>query len=120
VDRRNEAGWYRDGPTPGQFGPAVLVGHVDTRTGPAVFKQLGDLRPGARIEIARQDGQVGVFEVNSVEEFHKDHLPPDRVYGDFSRPGLRLITCGGDWVGGNLGYADNIVVFASLVGAHRA
>jgi hypothetical protein len=42
------------------------------------------------------------------------------VYGDFTRPGLRLITCGGRWVGGELGYADNVVVFASLVRAYRA
>jgi hypothetical protein len=42
------------------------------------------------------------------------------VYGDFSRPGLRLITCGGEWKGGSIGYADNIIVFASLVGSRAA
>ncbi|GAA4706449.1 class F sortase [Phytohabitans rumicis] len=115
--RRHEAGWYEDGPTPGQFGPAIIVGHVDTRTGPAVFHDLRELRPGATIEISRRDGSVAVFEVNSVERFGKARLPARRVYGDFSRPGLRLITCGGRWVGGETGYADNVVVFASLVRA---
>jgi hypothetical protein len=118
-NRRNEAGWYRAGPTPGQFGPAVIVGHVDTRTGPAIFHDLATLRPGAKIEVTRRDRRVAVFKVNSVETFSKAKLPPDRVYGDFSRPGLRLITCGGRWAGGDLGYADNVVVFASLVSSHK-
>jgi Sortase domain len=120
IARRNEAGWYRAGPTPGQVGPAVIVGHVDTRTGPAVFYDLSRVRPGARIEVTRQDRRVAIFRVNSVEAFSKARLPADRVYGDFTRPGLRLITCGGQWVGGELGYADNVIVFASLVSSHRA
>jgi Sortase domain len=118
--RRNEAGWYRAGPTPGQFGPAIIVGHVDTRTGPAVFHDLVTLRPGATIEVTRRDRRVAVFKVNSVETFSKSRLPADRVYEDFSRPALRLITCGGRWAGGGLGYADNVIVFASLVTSRRA
>lgn len=115
--RRHEAGWYDESPTPGQFGPAIIVGHVDTRTGPAVFHRLPKLRPGARIEITRRDRSVAVFEVNSVERFDKEKLPATRVYGDFSRPGLRLITCGGRWVSGETGYADNVIVFAALTRA---
>lgn len=119
LPRHNEAGWFDHSPTPGQFGPAVIVGHADTRTGPSVFHDLDRLRPGARIEVTRRDRSVAIFEVNSVERFGKAKLPPERVYGDFSRPGLRLITCGGQWMGGSIGYADNIVVFASLVSARE-
>ncbi|MGC5329746.1 class F sortase [Micromonospora sp. DT62] len=115
--RAQEAGWYDQGPTPGQYGPAVIVGHVDTTSGPAVFHKLRDLDDGDRIEVARQDRSVAVFEVDSVERFDKDRLPVDEVFGDFDRPRLRLITCGGRWVGGQTGYADNVVVFASLVRA---
>jgi hypothetical protein len=118
--RRHEAGWYDESPTPGQFGPAIIVGHVDTRTGPAVFHELRRLRPGATVEITRRDRSVAVFEVNTVERFGKTRLPGRRLYGDFSRPGLRLITCGGRWVGGATGYEDNVVVFASLVRARKA
>ncbi len=117
VNEPNETGWYDDGPTPGEFGPAVVVGHVDTKTGPAVFAKLSTLDPGDRVEVSRRDGSVAVFEVDSVERFDKGDVPADRVHGDFTRPGLRLITCGGRWVGGATGYADNIVVFASLVSA---
>ena len=120
LGRLNEAGWFDEGPTPGQYGPAILVGHVDTKDRPAVFRRLGDLAAGARIEITRRDHQVAVFEVNSVEMFSKTQLPVDRVYDDYSRPGLRLITCGGAWVGGEMGYASNVIVFASLVSVHRA
>ncbi|WP_236030672.1 class F sortase [Paractinoplanes lichenicola] len=117
LKRHNEAGWFDGGPTPGQFGPALIVGHADTRTGPSVFNRLPKLKPGQRIEVARADNSVAVFEVNSVEHFDKGKLPVQRVYSDYSRPSLRLITCGGRWVGGSTGYSDNIVVFASLVSA---
>lgn len=119
LDRHNEVGWYDGGPTPGQFGPAIIVGHSDTRTGPSVFHDLRKLRPGNQVEVAREDGSVAVFEVNSVEHFDKAKLPAERVYGDFTRPGLRLITCGGQWVGGGIGYSDNVVAFASLVDARE-
>ncbi|MEQ4305971.1 class F sortase [Plantactinospora sp. B6F1] len=119
LEKHNEAGWYDRGPTPGQFGPAIIVGHADTRTGPSVFHDLVKLRPGARIEVTRQDRSVAIFEVNSVEHFAKDRLPTERVYGDFRRPWLRLITCGGRWVGGGTGYSDNIVAFASLVDSRK-
>ncbi|MEV6814751.1 class F sortase [Micromonospora sp. NPDC051296] len=117
AERAQEAGWYDQGPTPGQYGPAVIVGHVDTSTGPAVFQKLRELRAGDRVEVARSDGSVAVFEVNRVGRYDKEALPADEVFGDFSRPELRLITCGGRWVGGPTGYADNVVVFASLVQA---
>ncbi|MDI5938583.1 class F sortase [Micromonospora sp. PTRAS2] len=117
ADRAQEAGWYDQGPTPGQYGPAVIVGHVDTRTGPAVFHELKELRSGDRVEVRRADRSVAIFEVDEVRRYAKARLPVDEVYGDFSRPGLRLITCGGAWVGGETGYADNVVVYASLVKA---
>lgn len=117
--RHNEVGWFSGGPTPGQFGPALLVGHADTRTGPSVFAALHRLRPGQRLEVTRRDHRVAVFEVNSVERFAKTALPAARVYGDFSRPVLRLVTCGGTWLGGGRGYRDNVVVFASLVAVRR-
>ncbi|WP_433283005.1 class F sortase [Micromonospora sp. CA-244673] len=117
VGQAGEAGWYEQGPTPGQYGPAVIVGHVDTTTGPAVFHDLKNLDDGDRIEVTRQDRSVAVFEVTSIERYGKERLPVREVYGDFSRPNLRLITCGGRWVGGETGYADNLVVYASLVKA---
>lgn len=116
VDRHNEAGWFRDGPTPGQFGPALIVGHADTRTGPSVFHGLARIKPGQVIEVLRSDREVALFTVNSVENFGKAKLPIKRVYADYSRPALRLVTCGGTWLGGAQGYSDNIVVFASLTG----
>ncbi|WP_229398611.1 class F sortase [Micromonospora okii] len=119
LERADDTGWYDRSPTPGEPGRAVVVGHVDTRSGPAVFHQLGRLRTGDRIEVSRADGGVAVFAVDSVEHFDKDDLPADRVYGDDGPPELRLITCGGVWVGGSTGYADNVIAFASLVDTRR-
>jgi hypothetical protein len=118
--RHNEAGWFSGGPTPGQFGPALLVGHADTRTGPSIFHDLRKLKAGQRIEVQRADRSVAVFEVNSVEHFNKSRLPIQRVYGDYSRPSLRLMTCGGEWLGNDAGYSDNVIVFASLITAKGA
>ncbi|MEU4568599.1 class F sortase [Micromonospora sp. NPDC023956] len=117
LDRHQETGWYDGGPTPGETGPAVIVGHADTTSGPSVFHDLRRLRPGDRIEVTRQDRSVVVFEVTSVERFDKDALPGDRVYDDYRGSGLRLITCGGRFVGGSVGYADNVIAFATLVGS---
>jgi len=116
----NEAGWYSGGPAPGQDGPAIIVGHVDSTNKPAVFAKLATVRPGALIEVTRRDRRVAVFRVDTVEQFNKGRLPVQRVYADFSRPAIRLITCGGRWMGGETGYADNVIVFASLVTTRTA
>lgn len=115
ISRAHETGWYAGGPTPGEAGAAVIVGHVDDNDGPAVFHDLTRLRPGDRIEVTRADGQVTTFRVTDIRVYDKLALPVDEVYGDDRSPELRLITCGGRWVGGDTGYADNVVVFASLV-----
>ncbi|WP_446219660.1 class F sortase [Micromonospora sp. IBHARD004] len=119
LSKHNQTGWYDRGPTPGEPGRAIIVGHVDTKSGPAVFYQLGKLKPGDRIEVTRSDRSVVTFEVDTVEHFDKANLPADRVYGDEGPPGLRLITCGGEWLGGRAGYADNVIAFASLVDTRR-
>ena len=111
------AGWHVAGPTPGQLGPAVIAGHVDGPSGPAIFYRLGELMPGAEVTVTREDGSVAVFVIDSVERFAKADFPTSAVYGNTTnRAELRLITCGGafDPVTGH--YVDNIVVFAHLAG----
>ncbi|GAB3958020.1 hypothetical protein GCM10027614_74620 [Micromonospora vulcania] len=120
LERHNETGWYDRGPTPGEPGPAVIVGHVDTKSGPSVFYNLGKLRPGDLIEVARADRSVVVFKVDTVEHFPKDRLPADRIYGHEGPAGLRLITCGGQFVGGGTGYTDNVIAFATLQSSRTA
>lgn len=110
------AGWYDQGPTPGEVGPAVLLGHVDTRKGPAVFFDLGRARPGDRIDVARKDRTVATFAVDSVERVPKAKFPTDRVYGDLRYAGIRLITCGGDFDGHH--YTGNVIVYGHLIGGH--
>ncbi|OKI45168.1 class F sortase [Micromonospora sp. CB01531] len=119
LSQHNQTGWYDRGPVPGEPGRAIIVGHVDTKSGPAVFYHLRELKPGDRIEVTRADHSVVTFTVDTVEHFDKANLPADRVYGDDGPPGLRLITCGGEWLGGRAGYADNIIAFASLAGTRE-
>lgn len=107
------AAWYRGGPSPGEQGPALLLGHLDTKDGPAAFARLGTLRPGAEVHIELDDGNSVTFAVDSVEQYPRTDFPDDRVYGPTRTPQLRLITCGGNWTEKD-GYDANIVAFASL------
>ncbi|NYD49331.1 hypothetical protein BJY14_005314 [Actinomadura luteofluorescens] len=113
ADRPGEAGWYEGGPAPGERGAAVILGHVDSAKGAAVFYDLGRLRPGHRIEVSRADGRVAVFTVESVERVPKGRFPTGRVYGPLGHPGLRLVTCGGAFDRAERGYRDNVIVYAA-------
>src|SRR5882757_9060739 len=113
-DNPNLAGWYGDGPTPGERGSAIVAGHVDTKTGPAVFFLLVLLKPGEGVDITRADGSVAHFTIDSVETFAKNDFPDQRVYGDTPDAQLRIITCGGVFDHAKQDYKDNVVVFAHL------
>jgi len=110
-------GWHRAGTRPGDAGPAVLVGHVDSHKGPAVFFRLKELRRGDRIIIGRTDGSTVVFAVHAVERVSKQKFPTARVYGDTPGAELRLLTCGGEFDRKTKHYKDNVVVFARQVRA---
>jgi len=109
-------GWYTKGPSPGQLGPTILSGHVDSHNGPAIFYRLGALRPGARVNVARKDGSTATFTIDRIQRFSKDHFPTAQVYGATHRAELRLITCGGSFDPKTGHYVDNIVAFAHLIG----
>ena len=111
----SSVGWYTAGPSPGELGAAVLTGHVDSYSGPAVFYRLGALRPGARVSITRKDGSTATFNIDQVLRFPKDRFPTALVYGSTSRAELRLITCGGSFDQKSGHYADNVVAFAHLI-----
>lgn len=114
--RKNLAGWYESGTTPGERGTAIVAGHVDNADGPAVFYHLGALRRGATIEVDRRDGGVAVFTVDAVEVYDARGFPDRKVYGAAARPELRVITCGGGYSRAT-GYRGNVVVFAHLTGS---
>ncbi len=110
--------WYDKGPAPGQPGAAAILGHVDA-VGPAVFYDLGNLRPGAKIYVRLRDRQTIVFETYSVALYNKTRFPTSRVFGYTSWPTLRLITCGGVFDQRTRHYLGNVVAFASYVGSYR-
>lgn len=108
-------GWYKHGPTPGEIGPAIIVGHVDNPKGPAVFWRLRELAAGQLIEVSRADGTKAVFKVDSIKEFEQNNFPTNEVYGNINHAGLRLITCGGTFDRRTGHYSHNTVVYATLV-----
>lgn len=113
--RYEDVGWWQDGPRPGAEGGAVMVGHLDSPTGPAVFYGLSSLRAGDEVLVDRKDRSRAAFRVRRVEQFPRDRFPSDRVYRRTGPPGLVLITCGGQYDRAAGRYRDNVVVFADLV-----
>lgn len=110
----DKVGWYKYGPTPGELGPAVVFGHVDSVDGPAVFFSLGQLKPGDSIFIDREDGTTAEFEIVSFERVPQDTFPTQKVYGNIDHAGLRLVTCTGTYDKGELRYTHNLIVYAKL------
>ncbi|MFC5899440.1 class F sortase [Streptomyces zhihengii] len=113
AERADTAGWYADGPAPGEPGTAVVAGHVDSPAGRAVFYLLGGLARGSAITVTRRDGRTVRFSVYAVEAYDKDAFPSRKVYRSTAAPELRVITCGGGYREGT-GYLGNVVVYASL------
>ncbi len=109
------AGWFTGGAMPGQDGPAVISGHVDSKSGPAVFYRLRDLRNGDVIRVRRAAGDWLAFEVTGTARYAKAEFPTDAVFGPVTGPVLRVITCGGDFDRSSGHYLDNVVVTAQPV-----
>jgi hypothetical protein len=111
------AGWYRNLASPGETGPAVIVGHLDSPDDKGVFFNLGAIREGDTIQIDRRDGSKVTFTVDMVASFSRGAFPTAGVYGSTAQPALRLVTCGGKFAPG-AGYEDSVIVFASLTGSY--
>ncbi|HEV7979161.1 class F sortase [Amycolatopsis sp.] len=114
VTKPLQAGWYSYGPTPGEVGPSVILGHVDGNKQKGIFFRLKEMAPGDKIAVARKDGSTANFVVTKVDRVPKDTFPTDAVYGNTLDPELRLITCGGSFDRQARSYRDNIIVFATL------
>ena len=110
-------GWFAPGPSPGQVGSAVMLGHVDSYKGPGVFFQLRTLQPGNQINVNLADGVVATFKVTSVATYQKTQFPDQQVYGSNGSSELQLVTCGGTFDPQTGHYLSNIVVYSSFVSA---
>jgi hypothetical protein len=113
--RTDVAGWYERGPRPGQPGPAVILGHVDSHTGPGIFINLSTVRPGTLVRVDLADGSTAMFRVTRVERVSKTRFPTDLVYAPTLDPTLRLVTCGGSFDHSRGSYRDNVIAFADQV-----
>lgn len=108
-----EVGWFRGSAPPGDTGPAVVAGHVDSKDGPAPFFGLRELAAGDVVAVTSHDGRRSAFTVDGVQQYPKDAFPTAAVYGPAPGPVLRLVTCGGSFDRSTGHYRDNVVVFAS-------
>ena len=108
------AGWYTGSSRPGAIGAAVIVGHIDSLSGPGVFFRLRLLRPGRLVYVRRADGSLAVFRVIAVHSYPKAQFPTLAVYGPAPIAQLRLITCGGEFDFATGHYLSNVIVYADL------
>jgi hypothetical protein len=113
--RTDLAGWYERGPRPGQPGPAVILGHVDSHTGPGIFINLSTVRPGTLVNVDLADGSTVIFRISKVARVSKTSFPTDLVYAPSLDPTLRLVTCGGSFDRTRGSYRDNVIAFADQV-----
>ena len=111
----SRVGWFSQSSRPGELGPAVFVGHLDSLDGPAVFARLRDLVVGDVVKVGGADGSSASYVVSAVDRYPRESFPTEAVYGAAPESSLRLITCGGPFERGT-GYADNVVVAATPVG----
>jgi len=109
------AGWFTGSPRPGAVGSSIIVGHVDSKSGPGIFFRLPELQKGDDVYVKRSDGTTAEFRVTEVQEYPKDQFPTDRVYGPTPDAELRLITCGGTFDSVTGHYLSNIIVYASQI-----
>ena len=109
------AGWFNGAPTPGEIGPAVIVGHVDWGGKIGVFYKLKNLKKGDLVKVLRSDGQQVTYSVTGIITVNKLKFPTELVYGDIDYAGLRLITCGGKFDTKLKRHLDNVIVFAKAV-----
>ena len=114
-----DAGWYEDSSAPGAAGSAVIAGHVTWAQEPAVFFELGGLRPGQRVHVRRADGRTAIFAITRIKQYAKDAFPTAKVYRPVNRPVLRLITCGGKYDPDSDSYDANVVAYGTLVATRR-
>jgi len=110
-----QAGWFGLGPSPGQTGSAVILGHVDSYTGPAVFFQIRTLRAGDQVNVSLADGAIAHFQVSAVAMYAKDQFPAQQVYAPHGGSALQLVTCGGTFDTHTRSYLSNIVAYTTLV-----
>lgn len=110
----SRAGYYTGRPTPGAIGPALIAAHVDSKTGPAAFYRLRDVKPGDEVSVTRADGTTVLFSVDRLEQHPKNAFPTEAVYGPTPGATLRLVTCAGAFDASDASYRDNLIAFADL------
>jgi hypothetical protein len=114
--RYDTVGWYKLGTRPGEIGSAVMAGHLDSKTGPAIFWRLRELRPGDDLFVRSDDGQERRFVVQGTETYRFDDAPLERIFAAADGALLNLITCGGTFDRRSENYDQRLVVFAALAG----
>jgi len=113
----DDTGWYRYGPAPGENGSAVILGHVDSTTGPAVFYRLKNLERGDTVAVNLSDDSVAQYQVDRVALYANENFPAQKVYAaSAGRPALNLVTCGGRYDREAGGYQSNVVVYTTYLG----
>jgi LPXTG-site transpeptidase (sortase) family protein len=109
-----DTGWFTEGPEPGETGAALIVGHLDSQAGPAVFYRLSALQPGDRIEITLKNGSTVRYVARWSKTVRKSEFPTKLVYARTKQPTLRLVTCAGELDEATGRHPDNYIVFATL------
>jgi LPXTG-site transpeptidase (sortase) family protein len=114
-DRPADVAWYRFTARPGSGSNAVFAGHRDfAKVGPAVFWNLGDLRPGDSIDVVSPQQTEIRYRVGQVWSYPVDAMPMSKVLAVDVGDEVTLITCAGRY-SRDTGYDHRLVVRAQRV-----
>ena len=95
-------------------GAVVLAGHVTWQSTTGPFAELWRAESGGNVEVVDERGRAHRYRISEVHTLSKNELPqraPD-LFGQEGPHRLVLVTCGGRWLGGEVGYESNRIVVA--------
>ncbi|WCK56344.1 class F sortase [Aneurinibacillus sp. Ricciae_BoGa-3] len=98
----------------GEHGNAVIAGHLDHFTGPAVFYNLRNLKSGDKVIVSNEAGNKLIFTVKEVKAYKVHEAPLEKIFGKSDKSQLNLITCAGKYNKKTKEHAKRLVVFTEL------
>ncbi|WP_298788787.1 class F sortase [uncultured Marinococcus sp.] len=113
-DSAEGVGWFEPGVTPGEEGNAVMAGHVDSKSGPAVFFDLEDMEAGDEVQVTNEDDQELAFTVTKVVSYPRKDAPIEDIFGSSDGRHLQLITCTGTFKQAQGTHDERLVVYTEL------
>lgn len=111
----NQAAWW--GAPINGHGAMLLSGHINWKGKVGPFNELWQSKRGDMVTIGDKKGVKHKYRVQDITTLTKEKLPKyaPKLFAQTGPSRLVLVTCGGEFVGGEKGYDENRIVIANPV-----